>query len=410
MARELYRLTAVSVRKLAEPGRYSDGGGLYVLILPSGSKSWVFRWRDRVSGKLRDKGLGPTWDVSLEQARQRAKECRDAVRIGGDPIGDVKAALAAKRMEAAKQLTFEECAKRYIESHRAGWRNAKHAAQWTATLATYAKPINSLPVAAVDKTLVLRCLEPIWRTKVETATRVRQRIECVLDWATASDFRSGENPARWRGHLSKLLPEPAALRKVKNRPSLPYEEIAAFVKELRKREGLSARALELQILTAARPGEVVAARRSEFDLSKKLWIVPAERMKANREHRVPLSDPAVALLRDLDGKGEFVFPGKTPETSITIAAPLELLKDMRPNVVPHGFRATFRTWAAESTNYPHEVAEAALAHVVRNKTENAYNRRDLFDKRALLMRDWATFVATPMRTGNVTPIKRKAKA
>jgi integrase len=267
-----------------------------------------------------------------------------------------------------------------------------------------------LPVAEIDTTLVMKALEAIWTTKTETATRVRGRVENILDWAKVRGLRAGENPARWRGHLDKLLPKPTKLKAVEHHPALPYTDMPAFIVDLRKRQGTSARALELQILTAARPGEIVGARWDEFDLDAKLWTIPAPRMKANREHRVPLSEPAVTLLSALPKKGEFVFAGAKPKTSLSIAAPLELVKELRAGYVPHGFRSTFRDWAADRTSFPRDVAEAALAHTLKDKAEAAYRRSDLFDKRRKLMSEWAKFVETPTPAGNVTPIKKSRSA
>lgn len=390
MARELNRLTALKVRKTTKPGKYHDGAGLYLVVHPNGSRTWIFRWRDRVTAKLRDKGLGPVWDVSLEQAREKAKACREQVRNGGDPIEDARAAMAAKRVEFAKRLTFAECASQYIDAHKAGWRNAKHAGQWVATLDTYAAPINPLPVAAIDTALVLKCIEPHWATKTETMTRVRQRIEKVLDWARVREYRTGENPARWKGHLDQLLPQRNKVQKVQHHAALPYADVTAFMGELRNRNGLAALCLELQILTATRPGEAAEATWSEFDLDGATWTIAAERMKAGKEHRVPLSAPAVALLRSLPVQGPYVFPGVKGKP-LTTAAAMALLKRMRPGITAHGFRSTFRDWAGETTKHPREVIEHALAHQLKDKAEAAYQRGDLFQRRAALMSDWAKY-------------------
>ena len=410
MPRERNRLTALRVRALKEPGRYADGGGLYLLIGRNNARAWLFRYRDRRTGKLRDRGLGPLADVSLEKARERAAACRLQLIDGLDPIEASRETRVAARLEHARRLTFEACATAYIEANKAGWRNAKHEAQWSSSLATHAALLMPIPVAEIDTTIVLKALEPIWASKTETATRVRGRIECVLDWAKVRGARAGENPARWRGHLDKLLPKPGKLKAVEHHPALPYDDVPAFILELRNRDGVTAQALELQILTAARPGEIVRARWSEFDLSAKVWTVPASRMKGNREHRVPLSDRAMQLLRSISSSGEFVFPGAKEKAPLTIAAPLEMLKELRPGVVPHGFRSTFRDWCADRTAYPRDVAEAALAHVVKDKTEAAYRRSDLFEKRRRLMADWAKFCSTPvLSTGSVTPLRKRAR-
>ena len=403
------RLTAVVVKNRKATGRYSDGGGLYLFVRPDRSKTWVFRWRDRTTGKLRDKGLGPVWDVSLEEARQSAAACRRQVREGVDPIDSARQARTAAKLERARRLTFGQCCEKYMDAHRESWRNAKHAAQWQSTLDTYCADLKPLPVAEIDTALVIKALELIWTTKTETATRVRQRIEAVLDWATAREFRSGDNPARWRGHLDKLLAKPTKLKNVEHRAALPYADAGAFVVALRKQNGLGALALELQILTACRPGEVAAARWEEFDLDAATWTIPGERMKAGKEHRVPLSAPAVAMLRKLPRVNDYVFPGTKKDQPITTAAMLKALRTIRPGFDAHGFRSTFRDWAADMTAYPRDVAEAALAHAVQG-VEAVYRRTDLFNKRARLMADWARYCAKPAPTGSVTGIRERAKA
>lgn len=406
------KLTVLGVRNTTKPGRYSDGGGLYLYVPEErfrGGKRWVFRWRDKLTGKLRDKGLGPVNDVTLIQAREKAAEYRQQVRDGIDPIGAARERLAAAKVEGARLITFGQCAQRYMDAHRDSWRNAKHAAQWQSTLDTYAAILQPLPVDRIDTGLVMKVLEPIWTTKTETATRVRQRIEAVLNWATARKFRSGENPARWRGHLENLLAKPTKLKKVEHRAALPYSEAGAFMAELRQQKGLGASALELQILTACRPGEVAGAQWAEFDLEAATWTIPGERMKAGKEHRVPLSPPALALLRGLPRVGDYVFPGTKKGQPITTAAMLKALRTIRPGFDAHGFRSTFRDWAADQTAYPRDVAEAALAHVVQG-VEAVYRRTDLFNKRARLMADWAKYCAKPAPAGNVTGIREGAKA
>lgn len=406
------RLTPLALKAAKkQPGRYGDGGNLYLLVKRDGRATWVFRWRDRITGKLRDKGLGTELDVGLAEARERAAACRRTIRDGGDPILDPKQTILAARLERARRKTFGECKDALITTRAAEWRNEKHREQWSATLNTYAAALLPLPVADIDTAMVVNCLEPIWASKTETATRTRQRIEAVLDWATARKYRSGENPARWRGHLEHLLASPNKLKAVQHRPALAYDDMAAFVGELRAKDGFGARALELQILTATRPGEVAAATWGEFDLNANVWTIPAARMKAAREHRIPLSAPAVALLKALPRRpdstdSDYVFPGLRKGQPMTTAAALKILKELRPGVVAHGFRSTFRDWAADRTAYPREIAEAALAHQLKDKTEAAYRRTDLFDKRANLMRDWAKFCATPRAKGdNVKPLR-----
>lgn len=415
MVRESNRLTALTVKRQQTPGRYSDGDGLYLFVQSNGSRSWVFRWRDRVTGKLRDKGLGPVRIVSLAQARIRAAECRETVWNGGDPIGAAQDVRQAARLAIAKRTTFAECCERYIEAHRDSWRNPKHAAQWEATLSTYAAPLMPLNVADVDTGLVIKCLEPIWKTKTETATRVRGRIEAVLGWATVRNLREGDNPARWRGHLDTLLPRPNAIRKVEHMTALPHTEINGFLTELRGSAGLAARALELQILTAMRPGAVAGARWAEFDLDAALWTIPGDRMKtrkgqeSERTHVVPLSVAALAVLATLPRDGEFLFPGGGKNPTITTAAMLKAARAVRGDVDSHGFRSTFRDWGAECTAYPRDLLESALAHTLQNKTEAAYLRTKLVAKRAQLMEDWGRRCNQQDPTGaNVTPIRKNS--
>ena len=395
MARTIGKLTALAITQPKRRGYYSDGGGLFLQVSVSGSKSWVFRFRD--GGRLREMGLGPTHTVSLAEARQKALDCRKARLDGKDPIQDRKTARSAARLEAAKAMTFKDCAERYIAAHKAGWRNLKHAAQWPATLGTYVYPVfGPLPAQAVDVGLVMKALEAIWTEKPETASRVRGRIESVLDYATARGWRTGENPARWRGHLENLLPKKAKVRRVEHHAALPYPEIAAFVSALRQQEGVSARALEFAILTAARTGEVIGARWEEINLAENLWTIPAHRMKAGKEHRVPLSPPALAIVEDLAKvrESDFVFMGGRHGRPISNMSMLMLLRRMdRDDLTVHGFRSAFRDWAAERTTFPAEVAEMALAHTVSDKVEAAYRRGDLFQKRRQLAEAWANFCA-----------------
>jgi integrase len=377
----------------------------------------VFRYRDRASGKLRDKGLGPYPDISLSDARKLAGEQRRLLLDGHDPIDKRREAVTAARLARGRAKTFGYCCASYIAAHEAGWRNPKHASQWRNTLDTYAADLMPLPVQAIDTALVVNALEPIWTSKTETATRVRGRIEMVLDWATARELRKGENPARWKGHLDKLLPAVAKVKTVTPRPALPYTEVGKFMAELEQVDSLASLALRLQILTATRPGEAVAARWPEFDLEAKVWTVPAERMKAGKKHRVPLPPELVRMLKAIPSNGKgLLFPGNITSRSkgdgpqpITTAATLKLLKSLRPGYSDHGFRSTFRDWAADQTVYANEVVEAALAHTIKDKSEAAYKRTDMLERRARLMKDWARFCKTPNKTsGKVTPIRRRA--
>ena len=392
MPRRAQGISAAKVAK-ARPGRYGDGGGLYLLVRSPEAKFWVFRFVR--GGRMREMGLGPATGrtaVSLADARLKARKLYDMHRDGRDP-------LAQRAESVARGVTFADAADRYIKAHRAGWKNAKHAEQWSNTLATYALPlIGELPMQSIDTGLVLKVLEPIWTTKTETASRVRGRIEAILDWAKARGYRDGENPARWKGHLANTLPKRAKVRKVKHHAALPYAELGGFMAMLRDREDISARALEFTILTAARTGEVIGARWDEFDLKKRLWTVPGDRMKSGRDHRVPLSNRAIEILQLLKRQGPHVFP-------LSNMAMLTLLRRIGPgHLTVHGFRSSFRDWCAERTNYPHELAEMALAHIVSDKTEKAYRRGDMFEKRRQLMDAWAMFCAMAASTGEVLPL------
>jgi integrase len=390
MAQKIHRLNARRVETLRSDGRHADGGGLYLSISKNGGRRWVFLYRRQ--GRLREMGLGSARDVPLIKARERAAAARLILSDGKDPLSE--------RQQTQKSLAFAECATRYIASHRAGWRNEKHAAQWSSTLETYAYPIiGRQPVSDVDVTHVMQILEPIWATKTTTAGRLRGRIEAVLDWAKAHRYRTGENPARWRGHLDKLLPKRSKVQRVKHHPALPYPEIAAFVSELRERRAISARALEFLILTAARSGEVAGAKWCEIQADTRLWIIPDERMKAGKEHRVPLSARALAILQEVRpsecAPSDFIFPGGNKGEPLSENGMLALIKRMgRGDLTAHGFRSSFRDWAAECTTFSRDVAEMALAHTIADDTEAAYRRGDLLEKRRRLMEAWAEFCDT----------------
>ena len=411
MAQLIGRLTALEVQRSKKPGMYADGAGLYLQITCSGGKvarSWIYRFTLR--GRAREMGLGSAVTFGLAEARTNARECRQLVYQGLDPIEARKAERARIALETAKALPFKECAEKYIAAHKAGWRNEKHASQWDATLQTYAEPvIGKLPVQSIDTSLVMKVLEPIWSTKTETAGRLRGRIEAILDWATVRGFRVGDNPARWRGHLDKLLPSRAKVSKVKHHAALPYDDMPLFMMALRKQEGVAARALEFLILTAARTGEVIKARPDE--ITNKVWTIPAARMKAGKEHRVPLSEPALVIVEKMtkENGDVFVFPGGKRGKPLSNMAMLKLLERMgHADLTTHGFRSTFRDWAAERTNYTLEVAEMALAHAIDNKVEAAYRRGDLYDKRIELMRDWTKFCVRDGRNdgGRIISIRR----
>ena len=401
-ARVIGKLTTLSVRQQHRRGLFGDGGGLFLQVSERGAKSWIFRFKK--DGRLRVMGLGPVHTVSLAEAREAARLCRKA-RLGGiDPIDARRAGRIEERIEAARAMSFAECAAAYIAAHRAGWRNPKHAAQWPSTLAAYVYPIfGGLPVQAIDTGLVVKAIEPIWTTKPETASRVRGRIESVLDWAAARGHRQGENPARWRGHLENLLPKKSTVRRVEHHAALPYVEISAFMGELRGQEGIAARALAFAILTVARTGEVIGATWAEIDMAARIWTIPAERMKAGKEHRVPLSEAAIAILGQMDQGRDKVFP-------ISNMAMAMLLRRMgRGDLTVHGFRSSFSDWCAERTAFPSEVREMALAHTVADKVEAAYRRGDLFEKRRALAEAWAKFCDTPAAgAGEVVPIRATA--
>lgn len=407
MARTINKLSAVDVAKKSRPGRYGDGGGLWLQVSKWGTKAWLFRFT--MKGRAREMGLGDVATFSLKEARERARKARQMVADGIDPIEARKEARAAT-VEDRGRITFAEASARYMKAHASGWRNAKHAEQWQSTLATYAFPvIGELDVAKVTTAHVMQILEPIWTDKTETASRTRGRIERVLDWAKARHFRSGENPARWKGHLNLLLPAPAKVAKVKHHAALPYADLGAFMDRLRALESVSARALEFTILTAVRTGEAIGIQESEIDYANRVWSIPGERMKSGREHRVPLSDRALEILQETPRQADnpFLFPGTRRGRPLSNMAMLELLRGMdgTKGLTVHGFRSTFRDWAAECTNFPREIAEAALAHIVRDKTEAAYQRGDLLEKRRRLMTAWEGFCSAPRQSGDVLQLR-----
>ncbi|MDZ4314748.1 MAG: integrase arm-type DNA-binding domain-containing protein [Azonexus sp.] len=413
MPRKLHNaLTAVKV-KTAKPGRHADGGGLQLLVKQSGARSWVYRYM--IAGKSRDLGLGPAAGVgaiSLSEARDLADALRVKVKSGIDPLSErrqeASEVLAAAQSAKVAGMTFKASAEAHVATNKPSWRNAKHRQQWENTLATYAYPIiGDLPVAEIDTPHVLKILEPIWREKTETASRLRGRIETVLDSAKARGFRHGENPARWRGHLEQILPARKKLSRGHHK-AMPYDSIPAFVAQLRQREAVASLALEFTILTAARTGEVIGATWSEVDLDKAIWTVPAERMKAGKEHRVPLSPRAVEILASRQGlEGEHCFASLHGKKLSGMAMAM-LLRRMKQDVTVHGFRSAFRDWSAECTEYPYEVAEMALAHTIGSKTVRAYLRADLKEKRRELMLDWAVFCENPIGNfANVHSIRAK---
>jgi integrase len=379
MTRHIGKLTALKVSREKRPGLYGDGGGLSLQVTSATAKSWIFRYGNRYLG------LGSAFTVSLQEARDLAHECRKLRQQGIDPIAIKRAKAAQVKLEAAKAITFGQCATAFIDAHKAEWKNAKHLSQWTNTVQEYCGPINDLPVQQIDTALVLKVLQPIWNTRTVTATRLRGRIESILDHAKVSGYRDGSNPAVWRGHLEHLLADPSKVTNKRNHAALAYSAVPAFMAKLRQQEGIAARALEFAILTAGRTGEVVGARWDEINLNDAVWVVPPERMKAGKEHRVPLSPAALAIIPAARRSGELVFPGSSQK------ALYNLLRRINPDVTTHGFRASFSTWAAEQTSVAREIVEAALAHAVENKVEAAYKRTDFFQKRRGLMDVWSRF-------------------
>jgi len=373
MAKKIDRLRALQVKKLTQSGWYPDGRGLYLQVSASGNKSWVYRYE--TDGKERRHGLGSFHDVSLAKARIAAEHCRQLRGEGIDPISHKRNITAERQLEEAKGITFKECSLAYIESHKAGWKNRKHESQWRNTLDTYAFPVmGNLSVQDIDVGLVMKVLEPIWYGKTETASRVRQRIENILDWAKARKYRTGENPALWRGHLDKLLPKRSKVQKVQHFKAMPYADPPEYFRSLRKIDTLAAKALAFTILTATRSNEAREAKWDEIDLQTGTWNIPDERMKADRPHRVPLTRDCMKILKEVEPfkTGALVFPGLRKGKSISDAALLKQLKQIHPTLTVHGFRSSFRDWCAEMTNYPGALAEAALAHTFKDKTEAAY--------------------------------------
>jgi len=391
-------LGALAVSNIRRRGYNAVGGvaGLGMNVLASGARSWVLRYQ--IGGRRRDKGLGGYPDVTLAEAKEAARAARALIAQGIDPIEHGRAVRSKLVADQASALTFSQAATKYIETHEEGWRNVKHAQQWRNTIETYANPvIGQMLIRDVGLPQVLAVLEPIWRTKTETASRLRGRLESVLDWAAARGFRTDSNPARWKGLLDKLLPPPGKIAKTDHHRALPYADLPAFMATLAAQPGIGARALEFAILTGCRSGEVRGAKWNEFDFDGKVWVIPADRMKAGKEHRVPLSNKALAVIAVQKSTAfcDYVFPGPSGMalSDMTLSA---VLRRMDVAAVPHGFRSTFRDWCAEQTDYPRDVAEMALAHAIGNKVEAAYRRGDLFEKRKQLMQDWATYASSEL--------------
>lgn len=386
-------------------GRYACGHGLYLQVSEWGTRAWIFRYmRD---GKARHLGLGSAIYVPLATARDRAFKLRQGLIAGIDPQEAKREERTARATAAVKSKTFKECADAYVAAHEAGWRNGKSSTQWRQSLRDHVFPkLGPLSVTDIDTAAVLSALEPFWNEKPETASRVRGRIESILDWAKARGLRDGENPARWRGHLENLLPARRKVRRVEHFAALPYEEVPGCMVALRGEDTVMARALEFLALTAARSGEVLGATWNEIDFAKRVWTVPGERMKGDREHRVPLSNRAVEILEQLPRETKFVFSGPYSGATMSGHNLRRVLDRMgRGDCTVHGFRSAFRDWAAEQTNYPNHVVEQALAHAIANSVEKAYRRGDLFEKRRQLMESWSEYCSTPRTAGDVVPLR-----
>jgi integrase len=409
MARVLHRLSDVAVKAKKRPGHIADGGNLYLRVAPSGSKQWIFRFA--IAGRTRDAGLGSYPTVTLVKAREDAARLRRLVAAGIDPIQARNEERQAARANAAKGMTFEECAKSFISSHAPSWKD-KTREDFRRVVNTYAGPVlGELPVQAIDTGLVMKVLEPIWAEKTATASQVRANIENVLNWAKARGYRSGENPAQWRGHLDQLLPAPARVQPVEHHRALPYGDIPTFMGQVRARDGISARALELLILTAIRIGEALGARWDEIDLRAKLWTIPKERMKSGKEHRVPMAPRALAIVQEMAELrfNEFVFPGAKQGRPLSDSGIRGLVRELHEAVITrHGFRSSFRDWAAETTGFPNHVVEMALAHAVSDAVEAAYRRGDLLEKRRELMEAWAAYCERT--SAEIVPLKRGGSA
>ena len=409
-----FRLTQMQAEKARHKGVYPDGAGLYLNVTIGGSKSWLYRYM--LNGKAHWLGLGSYPDVTLAEAREKAAECRKMVRQGTDPLAEKRQQTSVIRASLAKSILFAKAAEQFIDAHKSGWKNVKHADQWRNTLETYANPIiGKVEVSMIDTGHIMRILEKdnFWNEKTETASRVRGRIESVLDWATVRKYRSGDNPARWKGHLDKLLPARTKVKKIEHHAALPWQDMGAFMTDLRDQAGVAARAVEFAILTATRSGEVRGATWAEIDPDSGVWIIPPERMKAKKEHRVPLSGKALDLLKKQKAEypGDLVFPGmkeKKPLSDMSLTAVLRRME--RNEITVHGFRSSFRDWAAESTGYPNEMVEMALAHTIGNKVEAAYRRGDLFEKRRHMMQTWSDFCDTITKAGEVVPLRGNTAA
>jgi integrase len=421
MAQRVYkRLNVLKVKqKATQPGRHPDGDGLYLEVAKGGTASWVLRYLVQVGPPKKERfmGLGSLRHVTLAEARQKAEEARKLRRDGVDPL-NARRGQKLDKLKAAKAMTFKQAAEQYITAQEAGWRSALHAQQWRRTLEQHTYPLlGDLPLAAIDTPLVMQVIEPMWSTTTETASRVRGRIESILGWATVKGHRpAGDNPARWKDHLEHMLPAPAKVKAKVHHAALPYSEISGFMAQLRQQEGVAARALEFLILCASRTDEVREAPWKEIDLREKMWVIPGPRMKGKREHRVPLTDEALAILKQMEALrlpgasgDDFIFPGRDPGKPMGPVALNQVLQRMarKDLTTIHGFRSSFSDWCAETTHHPSEVREMALAHKISNAVEAAYRRGDMFEKRRAVMRDWAAYCAgQPAERGAVVAFAR----
>jgi integrase len=389
MGKQLNRLTTMGIQKLTTNGLHHDGDGLYLQITKNKNKSWIFRYA--YNGNSHYLGLGPSKYVSLAEARQKRNEYKKQLINRINPIEEKNRLSEQIKRISQDSISFQKCAEAYIQARKLEWTNEKHIENWNNSLKNYAYPIiGNVPVKDIDLKLVLKVLEPVWYRATETGNRVRGRIETILNWAAVREYRSGENPARWKGHLDQILPKKSIIQKVKHMEALDYQSVPDLIILLDKINDTSALALQFLILNAARTNEVIYARWSEIDFIEKTWTIPSERMKSKREHKVPLTETSIKILKlsQNDNFSPFIFRQKSKNCPLTNFSMLHLLQRLRPGKTVHGFRSSFRDWAGDETNHPREVAEAALAHVLKNKVEAAYRRSDSFTKRRVLMTDW----------------------
>jgi len=393
MAKQINKLTDRGIRSQNKPGRYADGNGLYLQVGKSGAKSWIFRYM--LDGKSREMGLGSIRMETLSQARDKAKQCKKLLRCGTDPIRDRQERVAVEKADNKEMLSFQKCTEGYLNVHSSSWRSARHAEIWHSSIKRFAYPIiGPIHVNKIERSHILNILDPIWREKTETATRLRGRLESILNWATVKEYRKGDNPARWRGYLDQLLPKPSEIHTVKHFPALPYRDVGAFMNKLKARQALSASALRLIILTACRSIEVREAEWCEFDLQNKTWTIPVGRMKMKKEHVIPLCKEALDIVKSIPrlSDSEHLFTGPNSGKPMSDVVFKKLMERMGvTGITTHGFRSTFRDWAAEQTSFPREVIEACLAHQLKDKAEAAYFRSNLLDKRRTLMKKWSDY-------------------